>query len=270
MMRRAPIGVFDSGVGGLTVLKELVRLLPHEDFIFFGDTMRAPYGEKSPEVIIEYAREITRFLTEKGVKAVVTACNTESAYALEEMREETDRPVMGVIEPGVRAALRTTQNGRIGVIATRATITSGAYRLRLQRYDPRIEVYTQICTGFVPLIEAGNIDGPEFRARMKEYLTSIRRADVDTVVLGCTHYPLAERHIAEFFGERVKLVNPAQSTAEALREVLEQENLLRDEGEGRCRFYSSGSYEVMKRIADAFTEDASYEQVDIRVRGWID
>ena len=268
MMSDAPIGVFDSGVGGLTVLREMVRQLPKERFLFFGDTARAPYGEKSPEVIIEYAREITRFLAQRGVKAVVTACNTESAYALEEMREETDRPVLGVIKPGVRAALRTTQNGRIGVLATRATITSGAYRRRLQKYNSMVEVYPQICTDFVPHIEAGDTDSPEFYNLIREYLTPVQRADVDTVVLGCTHYPWIRDRIADFFGERVRLIDPALNTALELKDILERNGLLREEGEGEYRIVTSGPDEVMRQLAAKFLTAATFEKADLQTMGW--
>ena len=199
-----PIGVFDSGIGGLTVLKELVAALPTEDFIYLGDTARLPYGTKSNEVIVRYSRENTEFLLAKGIKMLVVACNTSSAVALDAIASETIVPVIGVIEPGARAAAKASRIGKIGVIGTEATIASGAYTRAIQRLRPRAEIYTRACPLLVPLAEEGWTDNEIAERTVAHYLESLKQSGIDTLLLGCTHYPLLRELFARVLGPGVQ------------------------------------------------------------------
>lgn len=221
----APIGVFDSGVGGLTVAREIMRNLPGEDIVYFGDTARVPYGSKSKATILRYSRQIVRFLLTKQVKAIVIACNTASAYALEDIRKELEIPIIGVIQPGAKVACETTANGRIGVIGTKATINSGIYTSFMRRQKPDVQVVGKPCPLFVPLVEEGWIKDPITVEVAKRYLEELLQYDIDTLILGCTHYPLLRSTIREIVGEKVTLVNPAYETAIELRELLKREGL---------------------------------------------
>ena len=218
--RTRPIGVFDSGIGGLTVLKELTALLPGEDFIYLGDTARLPYGTKSNEVIVRYSRENTEFLLAKGIKLLVVACNTSSAVALGEIASHTMVPVIGVIEPGARAAVKASRTGKIGVIGTEATIGSGAYTRAIQSLRPRAEIYTRACPLLVPLVEEGWTDNEIAERTVAHYLESLKASGIDTLLLGCTHYPLLRGLFERVLGTRVKIVDSAIATAAAVREKL--------------------------------------------------
>jgi glutamate racemase len=211
------IGVFDSGIGGLTVLKALVELMPNEDFIYLGDTARLPYGTKSPEVIVRYSRENTEFLLAKGIKMLVVACNTSSAVALEAIARQTTVPVEGVIEPGARAAAKASRSGKIGVIGTEATIASGAYTATIRRLRPRAEIYTRACPLLVPLVEEGYLDNEIARQIVAHYLGSLKASGIDTLLLGCTHYPLLRELIREVLGPAVRIVRGPSKTAALAR-----------------------------------------------------
>lgn len=226
MSSNAPIGVFDSGIGGMTVVRELMSQLPAEQIIYYGDTARVPYGNKSAETIINYSRQIANFLVSQGVKAIVIACNTVSAIALETLRSEFDLPIIGVVKPGAKAAADATKNGSIGVIATRATINSGIYEDFLHKTNPDIHVYKQACPLFVPLVEEGWIDDPITDRIIHRYLDGLINRGIDSLVLGCTHYPLLRERIQLAVGDGVTLVNPAYETAKAFKYVLEENNLL--------------------------------------------
>ena len=215
----ARIGVFDSGVGGLTVLRALHRRLPDASTVYLGDTARVPYGTKSPEVVIRYTRNNARFLLGHDPHLVVVACNTASAHALETLRRELAVPVVGVIEPGARAAAARTRSGRIGVIGTAGTIASGAYQRALAAAIPGAEVVARACPLFVPLAEEGWTDGEVARLVVERYLGDLRGA-IDTLVLGCTHYPLLQQVIAEVLGPEVALVDSAEATAAAVEDAL--------------------------------------------------
>lgn len=228
MSSEAPIGVFDSGIGGMTIVKELMNQLPDERIIYYGDTARVPYGNKSAETIINYSRQIADFLVNQGVKALVVACNTISAIALETLRSEFDLPIIGVVKPGAKAAAETTRNGNIGVIATRATINSGIYEEFLHKTNPEIHVYKQACPLFVPLVEEGWIDDPITDKIIHRYLDGLIDHNIDSLVLGCTHYPLLRHRIQEAVGADVTLVNPAYETAKAFKYLLEENNLLNE------------------------------------------
>lgn len=235
--RARPIGVFDSGIGGLTVLKELTALLPGEDFIYLGDTARLPYGTKSNEVIVRYSRENTEFLLAKGIKLLVVACNTSSAVALGEIERHTMVPVIGVIDPGARAAVRASRTGKIGVIGTEATIASGAYTRAIQKLKPRAEIYTRACPLLVPLVEEGWTDNEIAERTITYYLESLKASGIDTLLLGCTHYPLLRGVFERVLGPRVKIVDSAIATAAAVREKLAALKLARRDGGGGAQSF---------------------------------
>lgn len=221
----APVGVFDSGVGGLTVAREIMRQLPNEKIVYFGDTARVPYGNKSKNTIIKYSKQIIRFLRTRGVKAIVVACNTASAIALEEIRPEIDIPIIGVVKPGAKVAVEKTKNKRIGVIGTEAMINSGIYTDFINRRDKEITVVTKACPLFVSLVEEGWLKDPVTYEVANRYLAELKDKDIDTLVLGCTHYPLLRNTVGEIMGEAVTLVNPAYETAVSLREMLQAHGL---------------------------------------------
>jgi glutamate racemase len=222
-----PIGVFDSGVGGLTVVRALVDALPGESILYFGDTARVPYGTKSPASVCRYSREAAAFLMDRGVKLLVVACNTATAHAFAMLREELPIPVVGVIEPAVRAAARMTRNRRIAVIGTPGTIASGVYDLLLRRHVPDARVYAQACPLLVPLVEEGWIGHRATAMVTAEYLQPLRDLDVDVLILGCTHYPLLTPLIADVMGQPVQLVDSGAPVAAEVRRILEARDLLR-------------------------------------------
>jgi glutamate racemase len=218
---RKPIGVFDSGIGGLTVVKALIAELPQESIVYFGDTARVPYGSKSKGTIVKFSMENVEFLLRFGVKSIVIACNTASSWALPTLRRYFRVPVVGVIRPGARAAVRLTRNRRIGVIGTQATIRSRAYELELKRLDPSVKVVSQSCPLFVPIVEAGWF-AHDITTRVAEtYLKPLKQAKVDTLILGCTHYPLLRETIATIMGPHVRLVDSAEQTAAEVKGLLD-------------------------------------------------
>ena len=254
----APIGVFDSGVGGLTVVREIMRNLPNEEIVYFGDTARVPYGSKSKETVTRYSRQIVRFLQSKEVKAIVVACNTASAYALETIKKELDIPIIGVVEPGARVACETTVNDRIGVIGTEATVHSGIYTSFIRRQKPDVQVVSKACPLFVPLVEAGYVDHSSADKQqitklvIAQYLTEMREAGVDTLILGCTHYPLLKTMIGEFMGREVTLVDPAKTAAHHLERLLSERGLRADHPTGQAHFYVSDVPDSFAQTADLF------------------
>jgi glutamate racemase len=252
--RARPIGVFDSGIGGLTVLKELTARLPGEDFIYLGDTARLPYGTKSNEVIVRYSRENTEFLLAKGIKLLVVACNTSSAVALGEIANHTMVPVIGVIEPSARAAVKASRTGKIGVIGTEATIASGAYTRAIQSLRPRAEIYTRACPLLVPLVEEGWIDNEIAQRTVAYYLESLKASGIDTLLLGCTHYPLLRGVFERVLGVRVKIVDSAIATAAAVREKLAALKLARRGGTtaGAQSFFVTETPERFVRVGRRF------------------
>ncbi len=250
--RRAPIGVFDSGVGGLTVLRSLRALLPREKFIYVGDTARVPYGSKSAETVKRFGLEIAAFLKDRGVKMLVVACNTVSSVALPELRRFFPGPVLGVIEPGARAALAATRTRRVGVIGTEGTIRSGAYENALHRQDGKVRVVSRACPLFVPLVEEGWVDHPVTRRVAREYLKPLLTAKMDTLVLGCTHYPLLKTVLQRAAGS-VELIDSADETAKAVRSRLLQDDLLAEgPSKGSVEYYSSDDPEKFARLGHTF------------------
>ena len=224
----APIGVFDSGIGGLTVAREIMRNLPNERLVYFGDTARVPYGSKSQETVIRYSRQIIRFLQTQHVKAIVIACNTASALALDAIEGELDIPILGVLRPGAKVAAETTKNKRVGVIATESTIRSGMYDRYIKAHDPEITVYGKACPLFVPLVEEGWLKDPVTEEVARRYLKELLEKDIDSLILGCTHYPLIRSLMRKIVGDEVQLVNPAYETALELGRLLAREGLAND------------------------------------------
>ena len=245
------IGVFDSGVGGLTVVREIMRQLPNENVIYFGDTARVPYGSKSKQTVLKYSKQIVRFLRTKNVKAIVFACNTASALALEEMREEIDVPVIGVVRPGAKMAATMSKTKSVGIIGTEGTIKSGIYTEYIRRLDPSITVVGKACPLFVPLVEEGLLEDRITDDMVERYLSELKPYNVDVLVLGCTHYPLLMNPIKRYMGEGVTLVNPAYETAKGLKEILLEKSMLNDKKHNSTyEFYVSDGVDKFKAFAD--------------------
>jgi glutamate racemase len=246
------LGVFDSGIGGLTVARAIFEHLPHESVLYYGDTARVPYGPKSPDTVRRYSGEILTYLLGCGVKAVVVACNTSTAHALSFLRERSPVPVVGVIEPGARAAVAASSTGVIGVIGTAGTIASGAYERAIRALRPDAAVHSRPCPLFVPLVEEGWFDHAATELVAREYLEPLRRAGVDTVVLGCTHYPLLKRLLGRVMGPAVRLIDSAEETARALETELAQRGLLADGRPGEHRFVVSDDEAHFRTVGARF------------------
>jgi glutamate racemase len=257
----APIGVFDSGIGGLTVVGALTRRLPNESILYFGDTARVPYGPKSPDTVRRYAREITGWLRDEGVKAVVVACNTATAHALPVLQAEFDLPVIGVIEPGARAAADAAPHGVIGVIGTAGTIASGAYTRAIHAVQSDATVVSQACPLFVPLVEEGWVDHAATRLIAHEYLDPLISANIRALVLGCTHYPLLKPLLAEFMGRDVELVDSAEATAAETARVLDANGLRTTSTGVAHRFVASDASTQFLRLGQRFL-GATIERVE--------
>ena len=253
--KQAPIGVFDSGVGGLTVAREIMRQIPNEKIVYFGDTARVPYGSKSKDTITRYSKQIVRFLQTHQVKTIVVACNTASAYALEEVEKEVDIPMIGVVKPGAKVASEVTKNGKIGVIGTEATIGSKIYSKYIQQLNKNVTIYGKACPLFVPLVEEGLWQDPVTDEIARRYLNELIDIDIDTLILGCTHYPLIRSTVAKVMGEGVTLVNPAYETARELKEMLTAKGLLNEQGpilgSNPYQFYVSDTADKFKTFANS-------------------
>lgn len=263
----APIGVFDSGLGGLTVAHEIMRQLPAESLIYFGDTARVPYGPKSPDTVRRYSREISAFLLEQGVKAIVVACNTATAHALPALRDELDVPVIGVVEPGARAAVRATRTGHIGVIGTAGTIRSQAYERAIHAENPDVRVTALACPLFVPIVEEGWTNHEAAHLIAEEYLAPFVKDPIDTLVLGCTHYPLLKPVIGEIVGRSVRLIDSAEETALDARRMLDSNDLAAPpDGEGTYRFIASDDPQQFLTLGRRFLGSA-IERVEVRTFG---
>jgi glutamate racemase len=250
--RELPIGIFDSGIGGLTVLKEILDVLPREDTIYLGDTARVPYGIRSAETVTRYSFENTRFLFLKGIKILVVACNTVSSVSLDSIRSSLAIPVVGVIEPGAKAAAAATRNGRIGVIGTDATIRSSAYTKAITALDASVEVYGLACPLFVPLVEEGWTDGTITELTAERYLKHIRGKGIDTLVLGCTHYPLLKDVLSKTMGSAVTLIDSAIETAREIKKILAAQSIIKTDGGEMRRFYVTDSPEKFVRVGERF------------------
>jgi glutamate racemase len=269
---QAPIGIFDSGVGGLTVAKKIFQLLPKEDVIYFGDTARYPYGPRSKEIIKKFSAQNINFLLSHRVKCVVVACNTASALALTDLvpyiygKKNNKIPMIGVVKPGAFAAAKATINGKIGVIGTLGTISSGAYEKAIHEIDPHKKVYSIPCPLFVALAEEGYVDKKATYLIAQEYLEPLLKKDVDTLVLGCTHYPLLKKVISKIMGKEVKLIDSAEETAREVKKVLMEEGLLKKPSKASFRrFYVSDIPDRFVEVGERFLKDriTEVERVDI-------
>jgi glutamate racemase len=248
-----PIGVFDSGIGGLTVVKRFAANLPNENIVYFGDTARVPYGSKSNSTVIEYSVQNTEFLLSKDVKAIVVACNTASSVAISALKEKFDLPIIGMIEPGAEMAVRKTKNRKIGVIGTRSTINNKAYSKEIKRIDPKAEVFEKACPLFVPLAEEGWTDHQATIEIAEEYLSELRDLNIDTLVLGCTHYPILSNIIQTVMGESVTLIDSGIASAEVIKSELGKINLKNESSEkGQSEFYVSDIPTTFKSVAELF------------------
>lgn len=254
-MDNRKIGVFDSGLGGLTAVKEIMKLLPNESIVYFGDTGRVPYGTRSKETILKYTYDDINFLLKHNVKMIVIACGTASSAALPEIKDEFDVPIFGVVDAGAYEASRVTKNNKIGIIGTPATIKSGAYNRYIKEYNNQAQIFEKACPLFVPLVENGHFDTPVTRLVIDEYLKDIRDAEVDTLILGCTHYPLLKKAIGEYMGEGVKLISPGEEVAKYLVKKITSENAHgEDKDEDRYSYYVSDSVESFEELGGIFLE----------------
>lgn len=254
-------------MGGLTVVRELMNQLPNESIIYFGDTARVPYGPKSPDTVLRYSREITSYLRSEGVKALVVACNTATAHALPALRREFDFPIVGVIEPGARAAAAVTKSRKVGVIGTAGTIKSRAYEKEIKKLLPNVELTAQACALFVPLVEEGWVDTEPTRAIARNYLAPFVSAEVDTLVLGCTHYPLMKTVIGNVVGREVRLIDSAHETAREAGEVLRANGIENETpNEARYRFISSDAPDTFLSLGERFL-GSSIDRVETRTLG---
>lgn len=256
-MNSSAIGVFDSGLGGLTAVKELIKILPNEDIVYFGDTGRVPYGTRSRETIISYARQDLRFLASHNIKIALVACGTISAVALDILKSEHEFEVVGVIESAACAAASRTKNKKVAVLGTGATIKSGAYERALKAIDPSIETIGVACPLFVPLVENGHIGegDPITKEAVKLYLSRVAEFGADTVIMGCTHYPLIAKAIGDFVGEDVLLINPGREAARAVKDLLLDADML-GQSNGNHRFYVSDSVDNFETLGSMFIKQS--------------
>lgn len=226
-LRDCPIGIFDSGIGGLTVVKEIIDQCPNEKLIYFGDTARLPYGNKSPETVINYCRENIQFLLNQNVKLIIIACNTATAFALDCLREEFEIPILGVIDAGASTAVKTTKNGKIGVLATKGTIASNIYRNKISSLNPLFKVFQVACPLFVPIVEEAFYNHPATHLIIEYYLAPLKQLDIDTILLGCTHYPMLLQSLQNYFGDAIRIVDSASTCAQEVKSTLLRLNLNR-------------------------------------------
>lgn len=253
MNRYSPIGVFDSGIGGLSVVKRISAYLPCENIIYFGDTARVPYGTKSNETVIEYSKQDAKFLIKKNVKLIIVACNTASSVAIDVLRKTYKIPVIGMIEPGAAMAVQVTKNKKIGVIGTNTTVNNKAYSKELLRIDPELQVFEKACPLFVPLAEEGWVDHKATHLIAKEYLTELKDLGIDTLILGCTHYPLLSDIIQKVMGHKVKLIDSGQAATKVVDNYLTGRGLKTPiNQEGIHEYYVSDLPEKFKAVAERF------------------
>jgi len=256
----------DSGVGGLTVVKEVLRQLPQEQIIYFGDTARAPYGPRKPEEVVRFTREIADYLTRFKPKMLVLACNTATAVALDDIRSRVDIPVVGVIKPGARAAVKASRTGRIGVIGTEGTVKSGAYEGALREISAQLEIVSLACPDLVPLVEAGECDSPHAWETVRRSLAPLAFGELDCLILGCTHYPFLAAPIAEVMGHSVELISSAEETVREIGAILSYQGALakREDGAPLHRFFCSGDSAKFRRITSSWLD----EQVEASTIIW--
>jgi len=264
-MREQPIGFFDSGLGGLSVVKEIKKILPLENIEYFADNQRQPYGEKSQLELVAYTLQIIKFLLKKKIKVCVIACNTATAAGLRQVREYFTIPIIGVIQPAVQDAIKKTSNKRIGVISTEFTTKNQAYPKEIKRVASEIKVFSNFCPRFVPLVEAGKLTAPETYEVAREYLKPLKELQIDTLILGCTHYSFLKKVISEIMGPEVILIDPAVSSSLTLKEVLIQKGILKEAGKGEENYYTTGSPEKVKKTAKIILNNDNIEIQKIKL-----
>ncbi len=265
-MAEKPIGIIDSGVGGLTVVKEVIRQLPNESILYLGDTARCPYGSRPEEEIKQFTWEIVRYLKQYDIKMLIIACNTITSVSLQEIRKELPIPVLGVIHPGARAAIKVSKRNSIGVIGTEMTINSKAYEYALKSIRKYISVYGLACPKFVPLVESGKFQTPDAKSVVYESLKPLQEFDIDTLILGCTHYPLLEPYIRSFFANRVKVISSGEETAREASVILDHtETMAHAEHIPKYKFLTTGSVEMFQSIAEQWLEmdNLDIEQIQL-------
>lgn len=255
------IGILDSGVGGLTVASEVIRQLPKETVYYFGDTLRCPYGPRTSEEVRAFTFEIIQYLMQYPLKAIVIACNTATAFALENVRKEVSIPVLGVIEPGARAAIKATESYHVGVIGTEGTIHSGAYEKALKCIHPDLTVYSLACPSFAPLVEKGLHLLPSVNEVVAEELRSLNNIAIDTLILGCTHYPLLQLPISQVIGEEVTIISSAKETATELSTILQHSHLLADKRYANHRFFTTGKSRLFMGIAESWFKQSIHVEM---------
>ena len=270
MYSAKPIGVFDSGIGGLTVVDEIMQQLSQERIIYFGDTARVPYGNKSKKSILKYSKQIVNFLMTKNVKAIVVACNTASAFALDEIASQVTMPIIGVVKPGARTAASVTKNNNIGVIGTKGTINSGIYQRYLNKTNPEVNVFGKACPLLVPLVEEGWINDSITKDVASRYLEEFKNYNIDTLVLGCTHYPLLHKTIGLVLGKEVELVNPAYETAKTLKNVLKSNKIQNNFLYGKHEFYVSDGVDRFNNFAGGILPNYLKEAKEINIDEYSD
>ena len=247
-----PIGIFDSGFGGLTVMSALSKLMPKESLIYFGDTAHVPYGSKSKKIVTEFATKISKFLVQNNVKMIVIACNTASAFSLDTLKKFIKVPIIGVIKAGSVMAAQNTKNKKIGVIGTEGTIKSSAYEKEIKKYDNKINCFSKACPLFVPLVEEGWNNGKITENIIKVYLKDLVDKKIDTIILGCTHYPLLKKTIKKVIGNKINIIDSANAVALAVKDLLTEKQLLKKSGNAIYKFYVSDGPEKFKKIGSKF------------------
>ena len=262
--KNGPVGVIDSGVGGLSVLRALRQTMPHEKFLYLGDTARAPYGTRARETITAFVAQMTDWLEQKGIKQLVAACNTITVLGTDVIRGKHSFPVIGMSK-GAELVLKVTKNKRIGLMATDFTVGTGAHRREIQAADPAAEIFGVGCTKFVPLIEGNRFDSPELKEAINEYADALKAKEVDTVILGCTHYPFVKEYLKEAFGPGVAIIDPAEATALQAKADLEARGLLREEGPGGCTICFTGDPELGKLLAGRMLDPAACEFKQVKL-----
>ena len=265
-MNNNSIGVFDSGLGGLTAVKSIIKEMPNENIVYFGDTARLPYGTKTEQTIKQYAESDIRFLLSHDVKLIVIACGTASSVALDDMRKIFPAKIIGVVETACEAAVKATKNGRIGVLGTSATIKSSSYLKGIAKLNSSARVYQKACPLFVPLVENGHFNTEVTRLVVAEYLEDIKKENVDTLILGCTHYPLLEDAIREYMGDGVTIINVGAELAKAIPSILGEDNLASRDATGVCNYYVSDNPDGFAELGGVFLDrkiDGQVEEIDI-------
>lgn len=259
------IGIFDSGLGGLTIFKEVRAMLPHENIIYFGDTAHVPYGSKSKETVTAYSLDIAKFLESKKVKLILIACNTASALALQAVKRGVKVPVLGVIAPGAKCAAAVSKNKKVAVIATESTVKSNAYPEHIKKLDKTVNAAQYACPLFVPVIEEGLLEGPITDLIIKRYLEPVKKYNADTVILGCTHYPVIKKSIAKLFGKNVRLVDSAEEIAKEAKNLLSRKNMLKTKGKAKIQIYASDSPQRFAKLAKRITGGGVPEVKEIKL-----